>query len=179
MCMSKLQRSSSRLLRPDFSRPNTAATCRFGASPTILSTHIRGSITGHGRLLNLAEAPTTSAQSTTAASRSEQVRACWSMSSAPDARAMACWSSGQRGSTRTRRARPMVFMARAAAPILPECVVPTSTIRTLFNLRRAPRWPGLLDMQPMVGCGPMRRWRQCQPGLLESAALSARPQTCS
>jgi hypothetical protein len=52
------------------------------------------------------------------------------MSSAPAARATA-WSSGKRfGLTSSRRDRPIVFIARAAAPMLPGWLVCDRTTRT-------------------------------------------------
>src|SRR5690606_29966871 len=53
-----------------------------------------------------------------------------STSSAPEARASASGSGKRFGFTSRKSASPMVFIARAAAPMLPGCVVSTSTIRT-------------------------------------------------
>src|SRR5690606_29946342 len=62
-------------------------------------------------------------------------------------------SSGFSGLTRTSLDRPMVFIARAAAPMLPGCWVPTRT------MRMAPAAPaadcgamGDSDMAQMVNC---------------------------
>src|SRR5262249_35206657 len=58
----------------------------------------------------------------------------------PEASATASGSGKRRGSTRTRRARPIVRIARAEAPMLPGWLVATSTIRTA---ERRSRWAGI------------------------------------
>ena len=52
------------------------------------------------------------------------------MSAAPAAIARDRESSRVRGDAKTRRVSPIVFIARADAPMLPGCVVSFKTIRT-------------------------------------------------
>ena len=85
---------------------------------------------GHGIPLTRALVPTTKSQSFIASFRDVNSLLLASRSSAPAARALASADGKLDGLTKRKFCCPIVFMARAAAPILPGCVVPTKTIQT-------------------------------------------------
>ena len=80
---------------------------------------------GHGRLLDLALLPITKAQSAIASPRVFTTSACSSTSSADAALPTATPLGNSTGLTRARRLKPMFFIARAVAPMLPGCEVLT------------------------------------------------------
>src|SRR5699024_3465311 len=125
-----VQRSSSALLRPLRSRPNTSATCwRWRAPAAACAAAERTSCSGQDKCRLRALVPITSWQSATASSSVLQTCAACSISVAPEARASACVDGKCAGVTSARCASPMTFMARAVAPMLPGCCGATSTMR--------------------------------------------------
>jgi len=74
--------------------------------------------------------PSTQRQSATASARVAKTGAASTRSSAPAAIAWVSRSGAFSGATSTSFDRPMVFIARAAEPMLPGCWVPTRTMRS-------------------------------------------------
>ena len=129
------QSSSCSLDRPDCSQPKTTAVAESTrARSRAWAAAAAGDSAGQAMFLTRALAPNTKAHSATASSRRAHTWACARMSSAPAARAAHSALGNCLGATKANRLRPMVFMARAAAPMLPGWVVFAKTIFTFSNM---------------------------------------------
>ena len=125
-----MQRSSSALVRPLASRPNKIAAGSAVAWAASCLAAVSASAPGHGMRRARALAPSTRAQSAIASSSESTTVAFATTSSACAARQSACGSGNRAGRTRWSDVNPIVFMARAAAPMLPGWLGSTSTMRT-------------------------------------------------
>src|SRR5690606_20193309 len=163
-----LQSASSSLDSPLRSRPNTSAT--FSPAAAAAATRAaasRGVYSGQGMLRWRALLPSTSEQLRTASARVSWTFAAASRSPAPAARALASAPGNPEGRTSRRLESPMVFMARALAPMFPGCVVATRTtwtrsgMRASFDVQSDPAGPyngrgqrqGKVIMHPMLNIG--------------------------
>ncbi len=122
--------SSSSFESPEVSLPNTRAT-----GPSAVAAIASGAAERHSRAgcessRPRALKPTASVRSASASASVGTTRARSSTSAAPAARATASGCGKWRGATSTRSASPIVFMARAAAPMLPGWLVRESTTAT-------------------------------------------------
>src|SRR5690606_23225491 len=148
------------LFRP---RPNTSATPAAPAASATRAAASRGSSCGSAMRRSRAVLPSTRRQSATASARSACTVASSSTSPALAAMAAASACGKWRGATSASRRSPMVFIARAAAPMLPGCWVPTSTTRMRPAAAPAVGAGGLIsgscDMGWMLNChGQPTRW---------------------
>src|SRR5690554_1398719 len=131
MWMAAWQSCSSSLSRPVRSRSNTSATGAPGAAASSRrAAPARGASSSRAMRRLRAVQPRTRGQAATARARLPTMGAASRTSSAPAAIASASACGKRSGATSTSRSRPMVLMARAAAPMLPGCWVPTRTMRT-------------------------------------------------
>ena len=131
----------SSLVRPDISVPNNSATGCVAACCNNSGIASRGVLTSMEISRNRAVIAAVYTTPCKASSIELHSTASRSTSSAPAAIASACGSGKRRGLIRYRWCKPMVFIARAAAPMLPGWVVWLRTTRTfkkglcLFKMR--------------------------------------------
>ena len=154
MVISRLQLCTSSILRPKVSLPNTKATCCPACAACNNSgTNSRGVCSGEvSSRLRLVSAQLKVVSASASASVAE-ICAFSNTSAAPEANTKlscgslnACGQAASKsdgsgvigvaincGATRVSRLKPMVFMARAAAPILAGWLVRESTMRIWFK----------------------------------------------
>src|SRR5512134_2048161 len=131
--------STSSFASPDISVPNTNATSPpTAASATASAAAAWASIACGDSSRRRAVSAIASVVPASASSSVALTCARASRSSAPVAIASACGSGKRRGATSARRASPIVFIARAAPPMLPGWVVRTSTTRMRAKLAGSP-----------------------------------------
>src|SRR6058998_435147 len=124
-----LQRMISLFERPTVSLPKTIATSSFRAALRSSRAAARASSDEWDNSRSRALKATEYAVSASASSRLAHARADSSTSSAPEAMARASGCGKRFGPTRRSCVMPMVFMARAAAPMLPGCEGRSRTTR--------------------------------------------------
>ena len=113
------QRTTSSLVKPDISVPNNIATGNVMACCTTCGIASRGVSTSSDTLRTRGHRPTTSTVPSKASSKVLHTTAFFTTSTALTAIISACLSGNLTGLIKYRCSSPIVFIARAAEPILP------------------------------------------------------------